>query len=206
MTFFVMHILGRDGMPRRVADYPAGRRLEGLNQVASIGYVVLVASFVPFVINVVQSLRSPATVGADPWEANSLEWATTSPPPVHNFTWLPPIRSERPVFDLRWSRHPDVASAGTAEAMAARRRAAEVGAGVAAGARRAVRREAGDDPVDRRTAVLRRDRRIYKAVGGDPAGVTLLLLASALGGLIAGWTWDWRRRHPRPPARGPRRR
>ena len=120
MTFFVMHILGRRGMPRRVGDYPAGQGLEGLNQVASIGYVVLVASFVPFFIAIVRSLRSPATVGADPWEANSLEWATTSPPPVHNFTWLPPIRSERPVFDLRWSRYPDVAPPAVGAALAAR--------------------------------------------------------------------------------------
>jgi cytochrome c oxidase subunit 1 len=120
LTFFVMHILGRRGMPRRVGDYPAGQGLEGLNQIASIGYLVQAASFVPFVIAVVRSLRSPATVGADPWEANSLEWATTSPPPVHNFTWLPPIRSERPVFDLRWSRYPDVAPPAVGAALAAR--------------------------------------------------------------------------------------
>ena len=128
-TFFVMHILGRDGMPRRVADYQPIDGFETLNMIASIGTVILFISFIPFAINVVRSLRSPATAGADPWEANSLEWATSSPPPEHNFTWLPPIRSERPVFDLRWSGRPDIASAGTAEAMAARRRAAEVGAG-----------------------------------------------------------------------------
>ena len=100
--------------------------------IASVGTVILSLSFVPFAISVVRSLRSPATAGADPWEANSLEWATTSPPPEHNFTWLPPIRSERPVFDLRWSGHPEVAAPGTAEVIEARRHAAEVSAGAGA--------------------------------------------------------------------------
>jgi cytochrome c oxidase subunit 1 len=125
-----MHILGRDGMPRRVADYQPIDGFETLNMIASIGTVILFLSFIPFAINVVRSLRSPATAGADPWEANSLEWATSSPPPEHNFTWLPPIRSERPVFDLRWSGHPDVAAPGTADVMEARRRAADARAGV----------------------------------------------------------------------------
>jgi cytochrome c oxidase subunit I len=120
MTFFFMHLLGRDGMPRRVADYEPTDDFERWNLVASIGTLVLVVSFVPFAIGIVTSLRSRPTVGADPWHANSLEWATSSPPPAHNFTWLPPIRSERPVFDLRWSHHPDVAAPGMAEAWAAR--------------------------------------------------------------------------------------
>ncbi|MDQ3739158.1 MAG: cytochrome c oxidase subunit I [Actinomycetota bacterium] len=120
LTFFVMHLLGRDGMPRRVADYEPVDGFERWNLVASIGMVVLTASIIPFIINVVRSLRSPPTVGADPWEANSLEWATSSPPPVHNFEWLPPIRSERPVFDLRWINHADVTAVGTTDAWAAR--------------------------------------------------------------------------------------
>ncbi len=120
MTFFVMHILGRNGMPRRVADYPAVDGIEGMNQIASVGYVVLVVSMIPFVTNLVQSLRSPATVGADPWHANSLEWATTSPPADHNFTWMPPIRSERPVFDLRWINHDDISALGASRAWQAR--------------------------------------------------------------------------------------
>ena len=123
MTFFVMHILGRDGMPRRVADYEPIDGFETLNMVASIGTVVLFA-----VVHPVRASTScarcarPPTAGADPWQANSLEWATSSPPPAHNFTWLPPIRSERPVFDLRWSEHPDVAAPGTAEAWRPRAR------------------------------------------------------------------------------------
>ena len=120
MTFLFMHLLGRDGMPRRVADYEPVDGFERWNFVASIGMVVLTASIIPFGMNVVRSLRSPPTVGADPWEANSLEWATSSPPPVHNFEWLPPIRSERPVFDLRWINHADVTAVGTTDAWGAR--------------------------------------------------------------------------------------
>ena len=119
-TFFVMHILGRNGMPRRVADYPAVDGIQGLNQIASAGFVVLAASMIPFLVNVVRSLRSPPTAGADPWSANSLEWATSSPPADHNFTWMPPIRSERPVFDLRWINYDGVGAAGEADAWTAR--------------------------------------------------------------------------------------
>jgi cytochrome c oxidase subunit 1 len=120
MTFFVMHILGRDGMPRRVADYAPEDRFETLNMVSSIGAVVIGLSVIPFAINVVRGLRGPRTAGADPWHAYTLEWATSSPPPPHNFTWLPPIRSERPVFDLRWSGHDGIATPGVAEALARR--------------------------------------------------------------------------------------
>ncbi|MDQ3470302.1 MAG: cytochrome c oxidase subunit I [Actinomycetota bacterium] len=121
MTFFVMHLLGRDGMPRRVADYAEIDGFAGMNMIATVGSVILALSIVPFVMAVVRSLRSPPTAGADPWEANSLEWATTSPPPAHNFTWLPPIRSERPVFDMRWIDRPDVAAPGARDAWIARR-------------------------------------------------------------------------------------
>ncbi len=120
MTFFGMHILGREGMPRRVADYEPIDSFKFWNMVSSVGFVVLVASMVPFLIAIVKGLRGPRTVGADPWHANSLEWATTSPPPEHNFTWLPPIRSERPVFDLRWINHPKVGASGEADAWEAR--------------------------------------------------------------------------------------
>jgi cytochrome c oxidase subunit 1 len=120
MTFFGMHILGREGMPRRVADYEPIASFEFWNMVSSIGFVVLTVSMVPFLVALVKGLRGPRTVGADPWHANSLEWATTSPPPEHNFTWLPPIRSERPVFDLRWINYDEVGASGAATAWEAR--------------------------------------------------------------------------------------
>lgn len=120
LTFFFMHLLGLAGMPRRVADYSPFPYFELWNVLATIGFALITLSSVPFLIAVVQSLRRPRTAGPDPWEANTLEWATSSPPPEHNFTWLPPIRSERPVFDLRWLHHPDVGAIGSSDAWTAR--------------------------------------------------------------------------------------
>ncbi|MEZ5215182.1 MAG: cytochrome c oxidase subunit I [Ilumatobacteraceae bacterium] len=115
-TFIGMHLLGNRGLPRRIADYPANAGFDDPNLLSSLGFVVMAISFVPFAWAIVRSLRSGASAGADPWHGNSLEWATSSPPPVHNFDWLPPIRSERPVFDLRWIEHPDIGSVGEADA------------------------------------------------------------------------------------------
>ncbi len=101
LTFFPMHQLGLAGMPRRIADYSANAGWTDLNLVATIGGFLIAASILPFLWNVFVSLRSGQPAGNDPWEANTLEWATTSPPPPYNFEHLPPIRSERPLFDLR---------------------------------------------------------------------------------------------------------
>jgi cytochrome c oxidase subunit 1 len=119
-TFFVMHVMGYQGLPRRVVDYSDNADLERWNMIATVGYAIQVVSMVPFVIAVVRSLRAPATGAADPWNANSLEWSTTSPPPHHNFGWLPPIRSERPTFDFRWINDPDVSAIGVNQAWRAR--------------------------------------------------------------------------------------
>jgi cytochrome c oxidase subunit I len=101
LTFFPMHILGLRGMPRRIADYPPDLGWSFLNLVASIGAFVIATAMLLFFINIFLTLRRPRTAPDDPWGANTLEWATTSPPPVHNFETLPPIRSDRPVYDLR---------------------------------------------------------------------------------------------------------
>jgi cytochrome c oxidase subunit 1 len=101
LTFFPMHLLGLDGMPRRIADYSSSAGWNQLNLLASIGSMVIAASMLPFLWNVFISIRSGAVAGDDPWEGNTLEWATTSPPPAYNFDRLPLIRSERPLFDLR---------------------------------------------------------------------------------------------------------
>ncbi len=104
VTFFPMHILGLEGMPRRVADYPASETgWTTLNVIITGGSVVLAISILVFGWNLVSSifLGRGAEAGDDPWHGYALEWATTSPPPHHNFTHLPPIRSERPVFDAR---------------------------------------------------------------------------------------------------------
>ncbi len=101
LTFFPMHELGLMGMPRRIADYSPMAGWNDLNLAATIGSILVGVSVLPFLWNVFVSLRSGERVGDDPWEGNTLEWATTSPPPPYNFDRLPEIRSERPVFDQR---------------------------------------------------------------------------------------------------------
>ncbi len=101
MTFFPMHELGLAGMPRRIADYASAAGWNDLNVVATIGGFTIAASMLPFLWNIFVSLRSGQPAGDDPWQGNTLEWATSSPPPPYNFDRLPEIRSERPLFDLR---------------------------------------------------------------------------------------------------------
>ncbi len=104
LTFFPMHQLGLAGMPRRIADYAGSAGWSELNLAATIGGFVIAISMLPFFWNVIVSLRSGKVAGDDPWEGNTLEWATTSPPPPYNFDHLPEIRSERPIFDARHGR------------------------------------------------------------------------------------------------------
>jgi cytochrome c oxidase subunit 1 len=96
-----MHQLGLAGMPRRIADYASTAGWNDMNLLATIGGFTIAVSMLPFLWNVFVSLRSGTPAGDDPWEANTLEWATSSPPPPYNFDHLPEIRSERPLFDLR---------------------------------------------------------------------------------------------------------
>jgi cytochrome c oxidase subunit 1 len=107
-TFLVQHWLGEEGMPRRIADYPASSGWTTLNMVSTIGAYILALSMFPFIYNVWKTSRYGVQVTVDdPWGyGNSLEWATSCPPPRHNFTSIPRIRSERPAFDLH---HPHAA-------------------------------------------------------------------------------------------------
>ncbi|MBB4684041.1 aa3-type cytochrome oxidase subunit I [Amycolatopsis jiangsuensis] len=103
-TFLVQHWLGAEGMPRRYADYLSTDGFTLLNTISTIGSFVLGASTVVFLWNVVRSYRYGEKVEVDdPWGfGNSLEWATSCPPPRHNFLDLPRIRSERPAFELHY--------------------------------------------------------------------------------------------------------
>jgi cytochrome c oxidase subunit 1 len=104
LTFLVQHWVGNEGMPRRYADYLPTDGFTALNTLSSIGAFVLGASTLPFIWNVFRSYRYGQVVTADdPWgHGNSLEWATSCPPPRHNFLELPRIRSERPAFELHY--------------------------------------------------------------------------------------------------------
>ena len=107
VTFMPQYLVGLYGMPRRVADYLPSNGWTGLNVISTVGAFIIGASLLPFLWNVVRSLRyGEITTADDPWGyGNSLEWATSSPPPRHNFVSLPRIRSERPAFELH---HPDM--------------------------------------------------------------------------------------------------
>ncbi len=101
LTFFPMFILGYEGMPRRIATYGASDGFTGLNTASTIGSFLIAASVAVFIANVAISLRRPVVAGNDPWDGQTLEWWTTSPPPRHNFASLPQIRSFAPLLDLR---------------------------------------------------------------------------------------------------------
>ena len=103
LAFMPMHILGLKGMPRRIADYQGGQGWESWNLISTIG------AFIDRAVDARSSSstssrrmqRAPKTAGDDPWEGNTLEWMTSSPPPEHNFDTTPPVHSERPAWDAR---------------------------------------------------------------------------------------------------------
>jgi cytochrome c oxidase subunit 1 len=99
VTFFPMHLLGLEGMPRRVYTYPAERGWDGMNQIASAGTLIMAVSMVLFLINVVRSLRRGDPAEPDPWGGATLEWAAGSPPAPCNFVALPVVHSAAPLWE-----------------------------------------------------------------------------------------------------------
>jgi cytochrome c oxidase subunit I len=112
VTFIPQYTLGMLGMPRRVATYPANLGWESWNIMSTVGAFVIGVSFAILLVNLWVSWRHPVPCGDNPWDAHTLEWFTTSPPPHHNYTHLPPIRSERPTWDYN---HPEAPAIGHGE-------------------------------------------------------------------------------------------
>jgi cytochrome c oxidase subunit 1 len=105
LTFFPQHTLGLRGMPRRIETYSSHLGWNFLNLLSSIGAYIAGLGVAVSVVNFFVSYRKGALAGDNPWDGQTLEWACSSPPPEHNFEALPPIRSERPVWD---ANHPDM--------------------------------------------------------------------------------------------------
>jgi cytochrome c oxidase subunit 1 len=101
MTFLPMFFLGQDGMPRRVADYARSEGWQTLNTVATVGSWVVALGLLAFAANVALTFLRTPDAGPDPWDAQTLEWATSSPPPHGNFATLPPVRSAQPLLDAK---------------------------------------------------------------------------------------------------------
>jgi cytochrome c oxidase subunit I len=104
VTFTPQYVVGLLGMPRRVASYPDNLGWQSYNVVSTVGAFLIAAGFAFLLVNLFVSWRKPIPAGDNPWDGQTLEWFTTSPPPHHNYTHLPPIRSERPTWDYN---HPD---------------------------------------------------------------------------------------------------
>jgi cytochrome c oxidase subunit 1 len=98
LTFFPMHILGLQGMPRRIYTYQHDLPWGGLNLFVSLSAALLALGFLLFFIDAMRSVRHGAIAGDNPWEAATLEWATTSPPPPYNFSHIPVVRSSEPLW------------------------------------------------------------------------------------------------------------
>jgi len=99
LTFFPMHILGLQGMPRRVYTYQPEMHWHGLNLFVSVSSLVLMGGFLLFFIDVIRSARNGLPSGPNPWAAPTLEWATSSPPPTYNFALLPVVRDSNPLWE-----------------------------------------------------------------------------------------------------------
>lgn len=118
ITFFPMHIVGLLGMPRRVYTYPVGIGWDIYNLISTIGSFILALGVLLFVINVFYSLRRGEAAGDNPWQADSLEWATDSPAPNYGFAHLPMVQSRHPLWEQADIRQGDERTAKLLQGLA----------------------------------------------------------------------------------------
>jgi len=104
VTFFPMHIVGLNGMPRRVYTYPEGLGFETLNQLETVGAFILGLSFLVFLINIIKTWRGPRNAPADPWNGATLEWSIPSPPQEWNFAEVPQVHGRDPLWEAKRER------------------------------------------------------------------------------------------------------
>jgi cytochrome c oxidase subunit 1 len=107
LCFDLMHIPGLLGMPRRIYTYEPGRGWDTLNLLISIGAFIQALAVFIFVVNLIVSYLRGDLAGSDPWDAWTLEWSTSSPPPPYNFATIPTVASRRPLWDLKHPEDPD---------------------------------------------------------------------------------------------------
>ncbi len=107
LTFDFMHLPGLLGMPRRIYTYEAGRGWEIWNLISTVGVAFQAAGLLFLVWNIIRSLQHGRVAGNDPWDAWTLEWTTSSPPPAYNFARIPVVKSRRPLWDLKHPEDPD---------------------------------------------------------------------------------------------------
>lgn len=107
LTFGPMHVSGLLGMPRRIYTYQPDRGWELWNLLSSIGVIFQIIAILVFAYNIIKSLRKGKPAGDDPWDAWTLEWSTTSPPPPYNFEVIPTVHSRRPLWDKKHPEDPD---------------------------------------------------------------------------------------------------
>jgi cytochrome c oxidase subunit I len=104
LTFFPMHILGLNGMPRRVYTYPEGLGFETLNRLETVGSFILGLSFLIFLINIIKTTRGPRNAPADPWNGATLEWSIPSPPQEWNFAEMPVVHGRDALWEAKRAR------------------------------------------------------------------------------------------------------
>jgi cytochrome c oxidase subunit 1/cytochrome c oxidase subunit I+III len=164
LGFFPMHISGLLGMPRRVWTYADGMGWDWLNLITTLGSFVFAIGVLIFIVNVIVSLRRGRVAGDNPWDAPTLEWATSSPPPPYNFTVIPTVGSRHPLWEDRLGEPKSHPHAGL----------------VLEQGREAI----GTDPLDAEPDI------ILKMPSDSLAPLMLALAATALfAGLVAHWWW-----------------